>query len=316
MHWVVVTCLAWSPVWEPVESLVARADVIVDAEVAADGRFAVVHASLKGRAPASATPGLAGRALLFFAGGLEIGRWRALESGEFDLPDFLLVPLDWKTRSASRDAVVELLTRRQHTGGSFWTVNEQECEPCRLSEAFIQRAFSTAEDHVICVGDAGVDCVERVRVSGAWGATKPKGDSFVWVMDGGVEVISFDRRRDRPSFCGGARLVSTRCQRFTASGCLAPSDQRVLCEETRAERQVPLSDARIRCLGADVPVERSFEVGAIFSCGRNERGVPLSALWPRGRCFRERFERLGSMRCEGLNADGGSAGHLRAGVFE
>lgn len=307
-------CLAGWLAWEPVEALVARADTIVEAEVAADGQLVVV-ASLKGREPPRATPGAAGRALVFFSGGFEISRWPALESGEFDLPHHLLVPLEWKTTSVSRDAVIELLERPQRTDVSGWTMNEQECAPCKLTEAFIERAFAEDESRVICLRDAGVDCIERVRSSGGCGATKPNGESFVWVQDGGVEVISFDRRRDRPSFCGGARLVSTRCQELEGTRCKVPTEQRVLCEETRSARQVPLTNSNLRCLGSDLPVERMFEVGAVFSCGE-EHGIPLSGLWPRGRCFRERFDRLGSMRCEGLNADGGLAGHLRAGVIE
>jgi len=301
-------------VWEPVEALVARADTIVEADVAADGRLVFVGALLKGRAPLPAKPGVPGRVLLFFSEGVEIARWPALESGEFALPEYLLVPLEWKTNSVSRDTVVKLLTRSQRTGVSGWTVNDQDCTTCSLRDAFVERAFSE-EGHVICLGDAGVECIERVRSSGGWGATTPNGDSFVWVLDGGVEVISIDRRRDRPSFCGGARLVSTRCQQLSETGCRVPIDQRVLCEETRASRQVPMRDSRLRCVGSDLPVERFGEVGAVFSCGVDVRGTPPSALWPRGRCFRERFDRLGSMRCEGLHPDGGVAGHLRRAVF-
>ncbi|MBM4783407.1 MAG: hypothetical protein GQE15_37495 [Archangiaceae bacterium] len=311
---ILAACLGWWPVWEPVEALVARADTIVEAEVAADGQL-VVKASLKGQPPRATKHGVPGRALLFFADGDEIARWRALESGEFDLPEWLLVPLDWSTTSVSRETLIALLARAPRTGVSGWTVNEQECSPCSLRMAFAELAFAE-EGHVICMGDAGVDCIEGVRASGGWGATRPNGDSFVWVMDGGVEVISLDRRRDRPSFCGGARVVSTRCRELSERTCRVPIDQRVFCEETRAPRQVPVGDSRVRCVGSDLPVERYDEVGAVFSCGVDRWGLPPTELWPRGRCFRERFDRLGSMRCEGLNADGGLAGHLRAGVIE
>lgn len=301
MAWVVAACLAYWPVWEPVEALLARADTIVEAEIAADGQF-VVKASLKGANPPPARAGRAGRALLFFSEGFEISRWQLLESGEFDLPDHLLVPNDWSTTSVSRDRIVKLLARAPPQGVAGWTVNDQECVPCSLRDAFVERAFSEGE-HVICLRDGGADCIEQVRDAGGWGATKPLNGSFVFVMDGGVEVISIDRQRDRPSFCGGARLVSS-------------AGQRVLCEERRASRQRPMTDLRVRCVGADLPVERYSEVGAVFSCGVDVRGVAPRVLWPQGRCFRERFERLGSMRCEGLLPDGGSAGHLRVGVFE
>ncbi|MBL8938293.1 MAG: hypothetical protein JNM69_27255, partial [Archangium sp.] len=138
---ILAACLGWWPVWEPVEALVARADIIVEADVAADGRLVFVEALLKGRAPLPAKPGVPGRVLLFFADGVEIARWPALESGEFALPEYLLVPLEWKTTSVSRDALVKVLTRPQRTSASGWTVNEQECTPCSLREAFVERAF-------------------------------------------------------------------------------------------------------------------------------------------------------------------------------
>lgn len=314
MAWVVAACLAYWPTWEPVEALLARADTIVEAEIAADGQF-VVKASLKGANPPPARAGRAGRALLFFSEGFEISRWQLLESGEFDLPDHLLVPNDWSTTSVSRDRIEKLLARTPLQGVAGWTVNDQACVPCKVRDAFVERAFSEGE-HVICLRDGGADCIEQVRDAGGWGATKPLNDSFVFVMDGGVEVISIDRQRDRPSLCGGARLVSTRCEQLSASGCLAPREVRVLCEEIRAARQVPMTDVRVRCLGAYLAVERYHEVGSLFSCGPDTGGVAPQELWPHGRCFRERFDLLGSMRCEALNPDGGSAGWVRRGVFE
>lgn len=304
MAWVVAACLASWPAWEPVEALLARADTIVEAEVADDGRLVSVHAVMKGANPPRARVGRAGRALVFFSEGFEISRWPLLESGEFDLPHFLLVPNDWSATSVSRDRIEKLLARAPLQGVAGWTVNDAECVPCSLRDAFIERAFSEGE-HVICLHDGGADCIEQVRDAGSWGATKPRNGSFVFVMDGGVEVISIDRQRDRPSLCGGARMVST--------------DQRgvrVLCEETRASLQVPMTDLRVRCLGADLPTERAHEVGSVFSCGVESSGVAPRELWPRGRCFRERFDRLGSMRCEALNPDGGSAGWVRKGVFD